>query len=215
MKKLNPAMAWGIILIGVGVLALLQSLGLLILGWSWIASPVFLVAGGVFIYLFITDQERWWAIIPGLTLAGLGVLMILGALPWGFAGQLGGAVFMGSISAAFWIIYLRNREFWWAIIPGGAVGSLAVLILVADFLPEMAGAGLFFLGMGATFGLVYLLARAEEKMTWALIPGGIMAAMGALFVISSLRALRWLWPLALIAAGVYVVVRALSVRSRD
>ena len=216
MKRINFSMGWGIILIGVGVLALLQSLDVLTLGWSWIASPLFLVGGAAFIYLYLSDREKehWWAIIPGLTLFGLGTLMILGALPWDFAGELGGALFMGSISAAFWIIYFRNREHWWAIIPGGSLGTLAALILVADLLPEMAGAGVFFLGMGATFGLLYVMTRTQGNMSWALIPGGIMGVMGAIFMISSFSLLQWLWPLALIGAGLFVVYRALSARPR-
>ena len=34
-------------------------------------------------------------------------------------GAWGGALFLGSIGLAFWVIYFVRRDFWWAVIPGG------------------------------------------------------------------------------------------------
>jgi len=215
LKKIDLNIGWGILLIVLGLLFGLQSLGLVGTGtlWGWVWAFIFGAGGLVFLYWFLSDREQWWAVIPGFKLLGLGALVALGSTGLRLAGELGGALFMGSIAAAFWVVYLRNRAAWWAIIPGGVLATLALVILASNLVSGEAVGGLFFLGMAATFGLVYLFANPERRMTWALIPGAILGVMGLLLLAASSSLLGYLWPLALIGVGGYLVLRVLMRRA--
>ncbi len=215
MKKLDSHILWGGLLILLGLLFGLQSLGVVGTGlvWGWVWALIFGAAGAAFLYWYLTNRESWWAIIPGLTLLGLGALIFLGSSGFKLAEVLGGALFMGAIGLAFWIIYARDRTRWWAIIPGGVMFSLAALILLSELFGEEAVVGVFFLGLAATFGLVYLLPTGEERMRWALIPAAILGVMGLIFFAAGVEVLGWLWPLALLVAGGYLVLRALRSRA--
>lgn len=215
MKKFDWNIAWGAVLVLVGLLFLLQSFGLLAGGLSLLWTLLFAAGGATFLYVFITQSEQWWAVIPGFTLLGLALLIMLGSFGSPFVETLGAAIFMGSISAAFWVIYVRKQEYWWAVIPGGVLLTLAGIIVLSELLPGGVVGGLFFLGLALTFGLVYILPNPEGRMVWALIPAGVLGLMGILIVVASSQLLRWLWPLALIGVGGYLVLRTLMQRSNQ
>jgi len=70
------------------------------------------------------------------------------------------------------------------------------------------GGGLFFLGLGVTFGLVYLLPTREGRMNWALIPAAVLLIFGALLIASEVQIIKYVGPAVLVLAGVYLVYRA-------
>jgi hypothetical protein len=128
-------------------------------------------------------------------------------------GALGAALFLAAIGLSFWVIYFVRRDFWWAIIPGGALITLAVIAGLADSLPELMSGGILFLGLAATFGLVYLLSEPQERKRWALIPAGILAVMGLMLMLSLGNLINYLWAIALILGGGFLVARALMKRT--
>ncbi len=71
----------------------------------------------------------------------------------------------------------------------------------------MQTGGVFFLGLGLTFALVALLPSAAGRMTWAWIPAGILAVMGLLLMATSGNLIDYLWPLIIIAAGGFLIIR--------
>lgn len=209
MKRLDVNAAWGVLLIALGVLFLLQSLGFLGEGIALLWALLFAAGGAVFLYVFLRNPANWWAVIPGFALLGLGVLITLGSTGSELVRTLGGALFMAGIGAAFGVIYLRNHEFWWAVIPAGVLFTLALVILLSSWVEGAAVGSVFFLGLAATFSLVWLLPNPKGRMTWALIPAAVLAVIGALTILASVELLRFLWPAALILVGVYFVYRAL------
>lgn len=209
MKRTNLNIIWGIVLIAVGVLALLQTLDFIQSGWEAVWAIVFGVAGLAFLWQFVSDPPgSWWAAIPGCTL--LGLAFVMGVVTLGgadIAGPWLGALFMGSISAAFWLTYLVHRDFWWAIIPGGVLLSVAAVALFATWWQsEVLGAVLFF-GMGLTFGLVSTVPTPQGRLTWALIPAGVFGVLGLAVLLAFNSAVNYIWALALIAAGIYLLFR--------
>lgn len=197
------AFAIGALLVALGVLFLLQNFGV----FANIANLIWLVlfaAGGlVFLYVFATNQQQWWAVIPGFVLLGLAVLI-------GFGDRLGAwgpALFLGSIGLAFWVIFVVRREYWWALIPAGTLSTLAVVAALADQLPGEAVGGVLFLGLAATFGLVYILTGPASQQRWALIPAAILAVLGVLLTLSLGGLINYIWALALIGVGVYLLSR--------
>ncbi len=211
MNNNRGYMGLGILLLFAGAVLLLQNLGVfgpIVTNLIWVL--LFGLGGLAFLLVFFFDREHWWALIPGCTLLGLAVLV-------GFGEQLqaaGGAIFMAAIGLSFALIYLVRREHWWAIIPSGSLFSVAAMIMVASTGAEGASLGVMFLGMALTFLLVYLLPDAREQRRWALIPSGILALMGvlALFTMSGLMVMNYIWPVALIIGGGYLLWRTSRMR---
>ena len=208
MKVLQSRVLWGILLILVGLLFLLENLEMIDLGSAW--AVLFAAAGLVFGYVFIEDRTKWWATIPAMALLGIGGLIGLDALLAGDVGSWGASLFLGSLGLAFLIIYLTTqREQWWALIPGGVLVTLAIAVGLEPVLPDEAFVGLFFLGLGLTFALVYLFAGRDKGLRWALIPAGVLALMGIIFLSLAGRLAAIVWPVVLIVIGGYVLLRSL------
>jgi hypothetical protein len=214
----NSTALWGVLLIGLGAFFLLQVSGILgaLSGLFW--SLAFAAAGGVFLYVFLTDLHgRWWAAIPGFTLLGLAATIFYDRFAPPFFGDMGGAVFLASIGAGFAAIFFTNREHWWALIPGGALFSVAGVVLVEEAnIPFLNPASVLFIGLGCTFGLLGLMSTyLNTNLRWAYIPAAIMLVLGIVIFTPFVGALAWVWPLALIAAGAWLILRRTGDRSSD
>jgi len=121
MSRFDLRIVWGMLLIVAGLLFLAQSLGLIPSAWGALWAVVFGVAGLAFVAWLFVDRRQWWAIIPGLTLLGLAGVIVLSMLTPEENGGWAGAVFLGAIGLSFVIVYIMRRDFWWALIPAGAL----------------------------------------------------------------------------------------------
>ena len=208
IKWLESRLFWGVVLIVAGVLFLLQNLfGVQLGGIFW--SAIFVLGGLFFLSIYFTERANWWAIIPGFTLVGIGLNVGLGAIFPAVENILGGAIVLGSIGLSFLVIYLLNRDFWWALIPAGVLLTLTVIIPLESFLTEFGFISLFFLGMALTFAVVALIPSPEGKMKWAWIPAAILGVMGIIFGAFSGAFMAYLTPLILILGGGFLIYRAL------
>jgi hypothetical protein len=174
MKRFDPRIVFGFLLIVGGGLALAQTMGLLRNASDIFWGGMFLAAGLVFLSLLLGGH--WWASFPGFSLAALGVLILLPKS----LDDFGGALFLGGIGLSFWYVYFTSRvERWWALIPAGVLTALAVMILVAERYEDYGGA-IFLGGIGLSFFAVYLTDRVERW--WALIPGGVLATLAGVTI---------------------------------
>jgi hypothetical protein len=215
MENKRVRLAAGVLLVAVGVLVLLQNLDVIRSGLSLLWSLLFLAGGAIFTYLYFKDRANWWAIIPGFTLLGLGVLILLSWAWPGIGDTLGTTLFLGAIGASFFVIYANHREHWWPIIPGGVLITVAFSTLLEDLLrPAFDTGSLVLIGIGVTFLLVYLLSPSEKRLTWALYPAGILAAIGVIIGISTSPLMTFVGPVVLLAIGVYMVYRAVTARPK-
>jgi hypothetical protein len=205
MNKDQSRMIWGSLLVLAGVLFLLQEFQ--VLGSAFQYLWVILMAAGavVFLWIYLKNSEQWWAVIPGLALVGLTFVGLEGLIPAIPSGNWTGAVFLGCIGLAFWLVYLRKREQWWAIIPGGVLLTLA-LVAGLDSLISWSDA-FFFLGLGATFALVALLPNQTHDTRWAFIPSGILFLLGLVLFAPIQSVFNYIWPILLVGFGVYILVR--------
>jgi len=87
---------------------------------------------------------------------------------------LGGVLFLAAIGLAFWVIYFTKRELWWAVIPGGAMFTLALVAGLESVFEGAEMGGVFFLGLGLTFVLLYFVPTPQGRMKWALIPAAVL-----------------------------------------
>lgn len=208
MKSFNWKLLLGIGLLLIGGLTLLDTFGF-IPGmkniWEWVMAAIFALGGAAFLYALLMDnQGNWWAAIPGMVLLGLGLTIAVSAFP--ALDNLSGLVFLGSISAAFWIIYVLNHDHWWGIIPGGVLATLAIIAGSEGVLSEYAGV-VFFLGLSLTFALLAVLPTGNVRMKWPWIPAAALFALASVIALSAENLLRYLWPVGMILAGLFMVGR--------
>lgn len=212
MDRLGVRIILALLLIGAGIVFLLDSLELVEFG-ALLWAAAFVVAGLIFLSVFFLDREQWWALIPGFVLLSLGGLIGTGELLPGLEGGWMGALFLGGIGLPFWVLFLMRRDFWWAIIPGGVLWTVALISGLSETLPGEISGGILFLGIGLTFAVVSLVPTPEGRMKWALIPAGIMLLLGVIVMASTGGELfAYLWPAAFIIAGLYLLVRSVLTR---
>jgi len=209
MRTIDARVVGGVLLIGFGLLFFLQSLGVTqALGSGFLWGVLFGAAGLLFLYAFLRDREQWWAIFPAMPMLGIAALMLLDAIAPAVSAVVGGALFLGLVSLGFWMVYYVRRDFWWAIIPGGAVGTTAVIALLANIVPAAETTALMLMGVGLTFLVLYFLPEGRGRQPWAIIPGGILIIIAALTGIAFGTMARFFWPLVFILGGLFLVLRS-------
>ncbi|TRW44095.1 hypothetical protein [Georgenia yuyongxinii] len=205
----QSAPVWGVLLLLVGVVLLLDTLDVFpATGLFWAAA--FAAAGLVFLYAFVTVPTAWWSAIPGSALLGLAAVAAWPEVaPAGDEG-LGAAVLLALTGAGFGAVYVRTPRRWWAIIPAGAGVTLGVLVALTAVLSGAALGVVLFAGLALTFLLVHLLAPVRRRR-WALVVAGalgVLGVMAALEADASLDLVVYAWPAALIVAGAYLLWNA-------
>ena len=174
MKRFDPRIVFGFLLLVGGGLALAQAMGYLNDASDIFWGGLFLAVGLIFLTLLLGGH--WWGAFPGFTLAALGVLILL---PQSLD-EFGGAVFLGGIGLSFWYVYFTSRiERWWAIIPACVLTALAVMIVASQRYEDLGGA-IFLGGIGLAFLIVYFTDRAERW--WALIPAGVLVTLAGVTI---------------------------------
>ena len=190
----------GLFLIAVGLLALGQGRASVppLAELAWLIALAF-VAATVWRLL----ERRTWL---GVRLAAHGGLVVLAAAT---TDRLSGPAFLGGVALAFWLVYTTPRggrsRTGWALIPAGAVSTLAVVAAVDALLPRWDEGIFFLLGMTATFTAVYLLPREAGGGRWAIAPALVFALLTVVANDPTGALARWAFPLALIGVGVAVL----------
>ena len=220
MKNQSTRLLMSFILIGLGVVILLNNLGLLPASlrssnWFWVA--VFAIIGGSFLAAFAQNpREQWWATIPSFTLFGLAFLV---GNFWfthaRYSNWIGPTVFLSMIGLSFTVILLVRPDQWWAIFPSGSLFSVAAVVAASSLLSDtrMGGLGagaVLFLGLSLTFLLAFLRPVDGMRMTWALWPAGILGLMGMMLLLGLASMINYIWALALIAGGGLLLARGVK-----
>jgi hypothetical protein len=182
-------------LVAVGVLALLGTLGLAP-ALSNVVGVALFAALGVAALALARRTGSHWAMAAAFPAFGLALAILL-------PGDAGGAAFLWSLAAGFLSLFLAERSRWWALIPSGVLLTLGTIAAWGGGTGDATGGVLFFLGLALTFAAVWKL--PPHPQAWAVYPA---AALAGIAVLVGTMAGGWLLPLALIAVGVYLVVRA-------
>jgi hypothetical protein len=199
MKRFDYRILIGAALILGGVLMLLDRADILKGATDFFWAGVLALGAGIFLYNFFSDRSKWWAAIPGFTLAGMAASsLLLDRIGWG------GLAFLGGIGIGFWAIYFADRSRWWAIIPGGVLLTLGFTSVMTDAYGVIDSGGVFFVGLGLTFVLVALLA----KMKWAFIPAAVLLLLGFFLGTPFIGIMEYVWIGVLLVSGIVLVVSA-------
>lgn len=196
---------WGLVLIAAGVVALGLTTGFIQSPGGTVVGAACVVAGIALVGAYVGLHMHWWTLIAGPALLGVGAVILLPA-----GGD--GAIFLGAIGAGFGLVALTSAERWWAILPAGSLLTLALIALLSGVIGGLMSGALLFLGLGLTFAVVAALKVRGKPMTWALFPSAACVVV-ALLIATSGSAGEVVWPLALVAAGVVLLVRATMKRT--
>jgi uncharacterized membrane protein HdeD (DUF308 family) len=133
-------------------------------------------------------------------------------------GAWGAAFLFLFMGAGFGAVFVRERGNWWALIPSGVMFTLAVIVGLPQELQGAPTAAVLFLGLAATFGVLSLVpvrvdeaGNRRERMKWPLIPAGILAVMGLIFVLQAMAVLipvDFVFPAVMIVGGIALMVYA-------
>lgn len=215
MKEMKSVKGWGIVLIGFGVMLLLQSIGLIRSLEGVLGSVTLAAAGLLLVSLWFNSDKRWWVILPAtvlLTLA-LSVAAEEHLLPH-FFDRYAGEIFAVFAGLAFIAIFWRYPNRWWAIFPGGGLLSIGAAVIAEEmrilrpFIGPDGESGIFFFGMGLTFGLLYFKGRTvegERRAKWAVYPMLALMVLGTMIIVASSQLTGFVAAAALIVAGVYLL----------
>jgi hypothetical protein len=173
-----------------------------VLRGTFIATFVLSAVAVPFLVVYLRHRKQWWALIPAYVL--LSVALMVGLIGIRLLRNEAIATYvLWSIGLPFLAVYVANRKNWWALIPAYVMGSLGLMIgligigLLRNFLVP---AYIMYV-IAIPFFVVY---ARDQKQWWALIPAGIMTAIGSSFLIAS-AASSMLVPAILILAGIWLV----------
>lgn len=207
MKRTSSYLAPLIIggaLILFGILFLLNNFDIVSITASAIFAGIFILAGLIFLIVFLFDNENWWALIPGFVLMGVGGTILTGEYVHIRGIDISGAIMLFFIALPFWIIYILKRNYWWALIPAGVMTSIAAMTVIPAATGDLDVA-IMFAGWAGTFLLVYFLAK-QKWSVWVALGMGVFAVS---FLAGTFNVFGYLWPIAIIGAGAYLIYRAM------
>lgn len=207
MKRASSELVLGGALAVIGVLILLQNLGVFGAATDMIWALLFGAGGLAFFSAVVRNAERWWAIIPGAALFSISVLIGISALAPTLGALWGGTIFLGGLGLGFLAVYLIRPPFWWALIPAGVLLTLALIAGVDRVASDTVAGTIFFLGLALTFGLV-AIAPPDAPRRWALFPAGGLLVLGLLTLANATTLFNVLWPILLIGLGAGLLYRA-------
>jgi len=181
-------------LIAVGLLALAGTLGWLPLGGGLVGALMFAAVGGGLVW-FARRYANDWLMFAAFPAFGL-------AFASAVQGNLGGAGFLAGTGAGFLALVVAEPKRWWAVIPTGVLFTLAILAWASGAMGEPLGGAVFFLGLAATFAVVWR--GTARPQPWAVFPAAGCLAMA---LIVGLAQADWIVPVALIAIGAALLLR--------
>jgi len=201
------------ILAGGGLLAATRS------GDEVVAPVIMFLFALCFSTIAAWSKKNQWAIIPTGFFASVGLVTTLEIfIPESEAIGLG---FMLLLAATFFVFAILSKKNWWAIIPAGFFASIGLVVALDILVPHEAYPALpgtltwgyytwvLFLGLAATFGVLWLL-RKILPTSWAMYPAVGFLAMAVLSIIEGARFSQYWLVTTLLVIGVTLLLAVLT-----
>ena len=121
------------------IAAMIALITLNVLQDEFIAGYVLAAIALPFLATFVRNREQWWALIPSYVLLAVGLMVVL--IGVGVLDDLViPAYVMFAIAIPFLVVFARDTEQWWALIPGGITAIIGFSFLLAENLIQYVGA---------------------------------------------------------------------------
>jgi len=207
----------GAILILIGALALVQNFDLLPIEGEHIFGTICLI-GGAMIFALGRTERHAFKFYGGLALMFIGFATLADAtrlLP----GDIIGTAFLWTIAGLFLRVYLNRRDRFWPIIPAGVLFTLGAMAGLEGYhvIHGESTATLFFLGIAATFGYLYVIRNEQNRLDWAKYPAMATLGLSVLVYFSDRHydAGPVIFATAFILAGLALIVQTLRTGHHD
>ncbi|HOU13241.1 MAG TPA: hypothetical protein PKZ84_08985 [Anaerolineae bacterium] len=171
----KQSFVWGGLLIVFGIMGLLESISELS---PWVWAGVLAVSGAGVLAIYLTDRSEWGFLIT--TYALWAVALLIALVEWDILPDPFIAIYvLAAIALPFLVVYVRNRENWWALIPAYVLLAIAVMIGLTEWhiLPDTFIATYVLLAIALPFVVVFL---RDHNSWWALIPAYVLIAVGVM-----------------------------------
>ena len=185
---------------------------------QYILAALFATGAAVFFLGYFAARKEWARLIPAWTLLALAVMALTSTIS-ALDQRITAALLFVGLALAFANIYLLDRrQNWWAMIPGGFMLVIGLVIALSVRITQAETlATLLFSGMGLVFLGIYWLG-GRPRQWWALVPGTVLFVFG-LFIFSldqgETSPILRLWPLLLIGAGLVIGFLAYRAKPKD
>jgi hypothetical protein len=202
---------WALIPGGVMLFLALTTLVVGTAGGDWVGSLFLFMLAASFLIVYLNNRRRSWAVLVAYIFVVLSIAPAMGSNP--ATEPYYGALFIFAIAVPFFIVYFRSVQSWWAIIPAGVLTALSIVVLaaIAGWIEEPSQGGyvaaVLIAGLTAAFALIWL----QRGKAWAKVVTIVLAAVAVASAIFAAQA-AILLPLAIIAAGGYLLFIALRAR---
>ncbi len=170
-------MVWGSLLILIGIVAFIETfteIGV----WIWFSLLV--VAGLISLGAYFMNRSEVLLLLPTYVtwaIAGLLLIVELEILQGdGIAGYV-----LTAVALPFLVVYFRNREQWWALIPAYILLVVGLMVVLLDDVLQGTMVPAFVLSAIA-LPFIVIFAR-DRKNWWALIPAYVLLAVGLMVVL--------------------------------
>jgi predicted membrane protein len=169
---------------------------------TFIATFILSAIALPFLVIYVRDRKQWWALIPAYVLLSVALMVGLIGIRLRKNAAIGTYV-LWAIALPFLTVYLRDRKHWWALIPTYVLGSVGLMIglIGLGILGNFLIPAYIMYAIALPFFVVY---ARNQKQWWALIPAGIMTALGSAFMIAA-ASRSMVVPAVLILAGLWLV----------
>ncbi len=181
-------------------------------GGEWIGALFLFLIALSFLAVYLNNRTRTWALIVAYVLVVLSIAPIMST--GGRDADYYGPIFLFAVALPFFVVYLRSRENWWAIIPAGAITTIALVaaLAIAGVIRDENQGGyantLLMAGLAVTFAVIWL----RHARAWARVVT-IALALGAVASLFFASYTEILWPVAIILVGIYLFFTALRPRT--
>ncbi len=208
MDHRKNSLAAGGFLIFLGTLLLLNNFDFIFLRDEMSVAVSFLAVSGLCLLRYLQTQRMSTLIFSAIFLF-IGVAILIDATGIVDSSLIGTLLFW-ELAALFTVGYLRNSEKWGLIIPAGILFTLGLIVLMHNqsYVNDDLAGGTFFLGLGLTSGLLYLLHRLE----WARVAAIILILFSGFIYFTTTDSLlaNLLLPVTFIALGSYLVLKSVQ-----
>jgi len=184
----KQSLVWGGLLIVFGVMGLLETV---IENTEWLWVAVLALSGLGVLAVYLTDRSEWGFLITTYALWAIAILIALAVLDI-LPGTFIAIYVLAAIALPFLVVYVRDRDNWWALIPCYVLVAIATMIGLTewDILPDAFVATYVLTAIALPFIVVFLRDRSNW---WALIPAYVLLVVGIMVALIDLNVLDDLW----------------------
>lgn len=175
---------------------------------EWIGSLFLFMIGASFLVVYLNNRTRTWALLVAYILGVLSIAPLMTSS--GRDGSYFGPIFLLAVAVPFFVVYFRQPEHWWAIIPAGVMTTLALIagLAISGWIRSANEGGyanaLLMGGLAATFAVVWL----RHAKPWARVVTIALAAVAVASIFFTSYS-QIFWPVAIILVGIYLFYTAL------